>query len=108
LQLLQASFCDIHNVGEDKLSCEYLAFTSHKKITSASPTLAILDAFEKELSKRLEKTKASKATLENLTSCAVYDSSNLPLSDTSFGNSDMVKAINTKCLFQKFFQNVYY
>ena len=66
------------------MSYEYLAFASQKKLTSAAPTLAIVETFEKELS------KISKAMLENVTSSTVYDSSTLPLADVSMEITDLV------------------
>ena len=80
----QVSYCDIYSIDEAKLSYEYLAFASQKKLTSAAPTLAIVETFEKELS------KISKAMLENVTSSTMYDSSTLPLADVSMEITDLV------------------
>ena len=88
------SFCDIFSVDEEKLSYEYLAFASQKKLISTAPTMSIVELFEKELGKTLSNSKATKATLENVTSCTVYDSSNLPLSDNE--NDDMVRFLPTQ------------
>jgi hypothetical protein len=84
------SFCDIFDIDEAKLSYEYLAFASQKKLMGKSPTMAIIEAFEKELSKTLASSKATKATLESVTSAAVYDSSTLPLGDASMADADLV------------------
>ena len=86
----QVSYCDIYSIDEAKLSYEYLAFASQKKLTSATPTLAIVETFEKELSKTLAHSKTSKAMLENVTSSTVYDSSTLPLADVSMEITDLV------------------
>jgi len=50
-----AGMCMLHRLDEDKLSCEYLAFLSRKKLPiTRSPDLDILDDFDKDLAKHLQ------------------------------------------------------
>jgi len=70
-------------VDEAKLSYEYLAFASQKKVTSAQPTVSILESFEKDLIKSISNAKSSRSALESINSGNVYDASTLPILNTS-------------------------
>lgn len=71
------SLCDIYGIDETKLSCEYLAFASRKKLDASSgPTMDILDAFDQESLKMFGSKKADKTG-----GGKTYDSSTLPVND---------------------------
>jgi len=59
-----AGLCGLHGLDEDKISCEYLAFLSRKKLPiTREPDLALLEDFDRDLAQQLPKKAEQKSVV---------------------------------------------
>ena len=63
------SLCDMYNVDENKVSCEYLAFAKNKRYNA--PTLEIIDLFDQDVLQGL------KAKIQENFKNHIYDSTTI-------------------------------
>lgn len=62
------ALCGLHGLDEDKISCEYLAFLSRKKLAiNRAPDLDLLDDFDRDLTKHLASLTEQKAAITKAT-----------------------------------------
>ena len=95
--------CDIYDLKEDKVSCEYLAYLNQKKyVINQSPTIEILEGFENDSLKPLSlksKEKSSGPKIYNSTTLHQHPSfkeSNYEDEEDEDDNSDECEVESTK------------
>jgi len=77
-----AALCGLHGLDEDKISCEYLAFLSRKKLPiTRAPDLDLLDDFDRDLTKHLASLTEQKAAITKATGKAWADEDGDGLAD---------------------------
>ena len=69
-----AALCGLHGLGEEKISFEYMAFLSRKKLAiNRAPDLALLDDFDRDLAKQMPAKEEQKALITKTTGMAFMD-----------------------------------
>ena len=68
------ALCGLHGLDEEKVSCEYLAFLSRKKLPiTRAPDLDLLEDFDRDLARQMPAKEEQKALITKATGVAFVD-----------------------------------